>query len=83
MKKAELNKIINECYREFDERQSSDDFSWRAYQDEVRELYAIVRRHFGKAAAKKHTIAYFSDGTVTTFSSKMIYSQTVDALKTL
>ena len=83
MKKAELNKIINECYREFDERPNTDDRSWRAYQDEVRELYAIVRRHFGKSAAKKYTVAYFSDGTSTTFSGKMIYSQTVDALKTL
>ena len=83
MKKAELNATLDECYREFDERQASDDFSWKAYQDEVRTLYAIVRRHFGKAAAKKHTIAYFSDGTITTFSGKMIYSQTVDALKTL
>ncbi len=83
MKKYEVDKVIHACYAEFDKREVNDGFSWEAYRDEVRELYAIVRRHFGKAAAKKHTIAYFPDGTITTFSGKMIYSQTVDALKTL
>ena len=83
MKKAELNKIINECYREFDERPNTDDCSWKAYREEVRTLYAIVRRHFGESAAKKYTIDYFADSTADSFEEKMIYSQTVDALKIL
>ena len=82
MKKAELNKIINECYREFDERPNTDDFSWEAYREEVRSLYAIVRRHFGKAAAKKHTVAYFADSAAKSFSEKMLYSEAAEALET-
>ena len=81
MKKAELNKIINECYREFDERPNTDDCSWKAYREEVRTLYAIVRRHFGKAAAKKHTVAYFADSAAKSFSEKMLYSEAVEALE--
>ena len=48
---------IKECYAEFDRREVNDDCSWKAYREEVRTLYAIIRRHFGKSAAKKYTIA--------------------------
>ena len=72
---------IKECYAEFDRREVNDDFSWKAYREEVRILYAIIRRHFSKAVAKKHTIAYFADSTAESFSEKMLYSEALEALE--
>ena len=82
MKKYEVDKIIHACYAEFDKREVNYDSSWEAYREEVRSLYAIVRRHFGKAAAKKHTVAYFADSAAKSFSEKMLYSEAAEALKT-
>ena len=63
---------IKECYAEFDRREVNADFSWKAYREEVRSLYAIIRRHFSKAIARKSTIAYFADSTAESSSGKML-----------
>ena len=83
MKKAEREKIISECVAEYENTNFPEKYpsgSWKQFMEDVKNLYGIVRRHFGRAESKRITVDYFADTEPSTFLEKLTLSFTLDAL---
>ncbi len=78
MKKAEREKIIKDCVEEFETTDFPEIYpsgSWKEFMEDVRNLYGIIRRHFGRAESKRITIGYFAETDTTTDFGKTFYNQ--------
>lgn len=74
MKKAEKEKIISDCVREYENTDFPEKYpscSWNQFMEDVRNLYGIVRRHFGKAKSKQIAIDYFAETEPTSFYQEL------------
>ena len=83
MKKAEREKIISDCVREYENTTFPEKYpsgSWKQFMEDVKNLYGIIRRHFGRAESKRITVDYFADIEADTFFSSLTLAYTLDAL---
>lgn len=74
MKKAEREKIISNCVREYENTNFPEKYpscSWNQFMEDVRNLYGIIRRHFCRAESKRVAIDYFAETEPTTFYQEL------------
>ena len=83
MKKEQREKIISECVAEYESTPFTEKYpsgSWKQFREDVKNLYCIVRRYFGRAESRKITADYFTTADPNNFYESLVYAYTWDAL---
>ena len=83
MKKAEREKIISDCVREYENTNFPEKYpsgSWKQFMEDVKNLYGIIRRYFGRAESRKITADYFTTADPNGFYESLVFAYTWDAL---